>query len=531
MRTVGALLLLSGWAFAQYGPCKASGVVEREDSGQPVARARLLFSQAGRPGAVTLGYFTDEQGRFEAFGLDAAAYAVNAQKPGFVEVVQPETEQVRLSGRCAASGLRYVLSPAAVVSGRIVDPNGRPQAMATVDAMRRAWVRRRWQFLRYSTVVASADGRYRLAGLPLGTYALRAHPAGPVTVKYGEGSGSTQVAVPAYYPGVYEAARAQLVQVNAPGEVGGFDFGPIMTSLFRVEGRVLPAEGRPMPLQCHIALRPTGSADVRSYEAQYAVETGAFSMAEIPPGSYRLTAYGADAEGITSGVQSIDLQGNDALGVTLALEPAGQVAGRARLASGTPAGGGVWLKLKPVTALPATDDEGAVDPEGRFQFSFVLHERYHLIAGSTQPNVYLRSAEADGRPVDGTLLDWMLAPPRQLEVVLGDDAGRVEGVVRTRVRQAVRGFAVALVPADLSKLAGAEVLTQPTQANGAFRLTNVPPGDYYAYAFAFLKNDRGADPAMLADPLWVPGYRGRPTVVHVPAYGHATVELETQPLP
>lgn len=520
------LLLCAAPLLAQYGPCSVSGVVLREDTGEPVARARLLFNAMGRVGMATLGYFTDDQGRFEAFGLDPTNYAVSVQKNGFAEVEQGEMV-VRLGGRCTAAGLRYLLAPAAVLSGRIVDRNGRPQGMATVDAMRRAWVRGRWQFTRYSSAVADAEGRYRLAGLPLGTYALRVHPTGPSSVRYGEG-GPLLVAVPAFFPGVYEEDRAQLIQVNTPGELGGFDFGSVMTTLFRVEGNVTPADGHPMPVQCYITLR-SADAGARTYPVRHVPGSGSFTATGIPPGSYRLTVYGADAEGVTSGVLPLELQGSDALGLTVALQAPTRVEGVARLSSGRFAAG-AWFKLKPATALPATDDAGAVDAEGRFEFSAVLHERYHLAAGSSQGSVYLQSIIADGRPVEGSRLDWTVAPPRRLEVVLGDDGGSVEGTVRTRSQEPVRGYYVALVPADLSKLAGAEVLAQPTQANGRFHITNVPPGDYYAYAFAFPMRGR-ENPDMLADPLWVPGYRGRPTTVHVAPRGQATADLDTQPLP
>ncbi|MGJ5813216.1 hypothetical protein [Paludibaculum fermentans] len=535
MKAIWLAVAFGGWVWAQYGPCTASGVVVQEGSGQGIPRARLLFTQATRPGSITLGYFTDDQGRFDAFGLDPTSYAVSVQKAGFVESARDLAggggDLLRLGGRCEAKGLQYVMAQAAVISGRVVDRNGQPLGITTVDAMRRGWLNGRWQFRKVASTFSDGQGRYRIARLPLGTYVLRAHPPAPVTVKYGEGSGLTQVSAPAYYPGVYESSRAQLIHVRATGEMGGYDFGPMMTQLLRVEGRVTGLDGQMAPADCRVLLRPADLTDARQYAAQCQPESGAFAFAEIPPGSYQAAAYAADAENVMSAVREVELQGGDATGLTLALERPSTVKGHAALAGGAPLPGGAWLKLLPASVFPAIDDTSPISSGGQLEFNLVLHDRYRLSVGSTQPNLYLQSVRADGKVLEGTLLDWSVRPAARLEVVLGHDAGRVEGTVRAPLSQPVRGYYVVLVPADLSRLAGAELLTQPTQANGAFQITNVPPGDYYAYAFAFLVRDRINDPAMLADPLWVPAYRGQPTTVHVEPYGAVKVELQPQPLP
>ncbi|MBN9659292.1 MAG: carboxypeptidase regulatory-like domain-containing protein [Acidobacteria bacterium] len=535
MRLLWLVLLAGALAAAQYGPCTATGVVVQEGSGQGVPRARLLFTPATRPGSVTLGYFTDDEGRFEAFGLEPASYSLSVQKTGFADTSRDAAgggdEPLRLGGRCDVKGLQYVLAPAAVISGRILDRNGVPQGITSVDALRRGWLNGRWQFRKVASALSDGQGRYRIARVPMGTYVLRVHPPAPVTVKYGEGSGFTQVSAPAYYPGVYESSKAQLIHVRGPGEMGGFDFGPLMTQLLRVEGRVTGLEGQMVPQQCRVALRPSDLTDAREYLAGCQPESGNFAFAEIPPGSYHLNAYAADAENVASAVRELDLQGSDVTGLTLAMEPPSTVRGRAILTGGAPPPNGAWLKLKPVSAAPAIDDASPIGAGGQLEFSMVLHDRYRLSAGSNQSNLYLQSVLADGKPVEGTLLDWTAHPPDRLEVVLGQDGGSVEGVVRGAFTQPVRGFYVVLVPADMSKLAGAELLTQPTQTNGAFQITNVPPGDYYAYSFAFLARDRVNDPAMLSDPLWVPGYRGQPAALHVAPYGSTKIDLPPQPLP
>ncbi|MGC4052002.1 MAG: carboxypeptidase regulatory-like domain-containing protein [Paludibaculum sp.] len=533
MRALLLTLALCGWAHAQYGPCTVSGVVVLEGSGEAVPRARILFTKA--PGGITLGYFSDEQGRFEAFGLESTRYAVSVQKTGFVEAPRDDAGDagsiVNLMSRCDVSGLQYVLAPAAVISGRILDRNGQSPGISTVDALRRAWVNGRWQFRKVTSTLSDGQGRYRIARLPLGTYVLRVHPSAPVTVRYGDGNGLAQVSAPAYYPGVYESSRAQLIYVRAPGEMGGFDFGPLMTQLQRVEGRVAPREGQVEPLLCRVTLRPSDPSDAREYHSVCQPEGGSFSFTEIPPGTYRATAYAADAENFSSAVRDVEVQGADVTGLTLTLEAPAVVKGRATLAGGSVPSNGVWLKLKPISAATSIDDASPVNTNGQLEFSMVLHDRYRLTAGSTQPNLYLQSIQADGKPVEGTLLDWTAHPPDRLEVVLGQDGGSVEGTVRGGLNRAVRGYYVVLVPSDLSKLAGSELLTQPTQANGTFQITNVPPGDYYVYSFAFLTRDRLSDPTMLSDPLWVPGYRGQPATVQVTPRGATKIELQPQPLP
>ena len=139
----------------------------------------------------------------------------------------------------------------------------------------------------------------------------------------------------------------------------------------------------------------------------------------------------------------------------------------------------------------------------------------------------MRSVSAGGKPQRGHWIDWSLGGPRQIGVLLANDGGRLEGTV-SGISGPAGSVLVVLVPADMERLAGSTLIVgQGGLPGGRFRITSIPPGDYLAYAFAIAPGDGVNDPAMLADPAWVPFYKGPATAVRIEPNSLARVELTT----
>jgi hypothetical protein len=525
------LTALSLHAATQPGPCTASGVVVHDATGQPVPFARLVFQRIVANTYSNLGFFTDQQGRFQAFSLDPASYTVVVTKAGLLPPLRPElplsSTTVDLRANCQTANLQYLLVPAAIISGRITDHLGQPIPSARVEAQRRTWLNGRWSYRTIASTYANAQGSYRIASLPAGQYVLRAHPQGPVTVSFSDPAGPTTYLAPAYYPNSFDAAQAQPIGVATGSELAGYDFGPVLTPLLKVEGRLGSAEGQSAPSFCTVILRSKNNGG--DYTARYTPETGAFSFAEIPPGDYRLMAYASEATSIGSALREITLVDRDMTGIQLDLAPPITVKGKAALQGGTLPSQAIWVNLSPLIANAVSDGSVWIGDEGSFEFNVVQYDRYRLSLGSTQPNIYLKSVTVAGKPVQGTVLDWSAGQPANLQVLLANDGGRLEGTV-TEAKPLDRSLVV-LVPADMTKLAGAELFTEFADNNQKFRLANLPPGDYLAFAFAFRPNERSTDPAMFSDPGWVPSYPGKGTPVRIQPNAAATATLPAQSPP
>jgi hypothetical protein len=534
-------------ALAQTGPCTAEGTVRQDGNGAPVARARVLFRKSGAGSQLALGYFTDDNGRFRAEGLDQATYGVSVHKVGFLPPVaarRPRSgARLELTNACQQTGLQYLLIPSAILSGRLTDTNGQPAARAGVEAQRRAWLNGRWQFRTVSTASANAQGEFRISRLPAGQYVLRAQPGGPMTVSFRDPSGPTHYAAPAYYPGVYEAAKAQIITVDTGVELGGFDFGPMLVPFFTVSGRVLDAEGQGAPSRCQVLLRPAiGGGEERI--ARYSAQTGEFIFPEVAPGKYQLLAYAAGATTIGTASRELELTENNAAGLQLQLEPPFAVQGRATLQGGALPLGAIQVILLPTTPKAAAASPALVEDDGTFTVPLVSHDRYRILVTSNQPNIYLKSVSEGGKPQPGHWIDWTFGGPRQISVLLANDGGRLEAEFNGDSGPAENIYVV-LVPADMDKLAGSTLMvgqagivrrSSLVQSGGvvrlgAFRMANIPPGDYLAYAFGMGISDGDSDPAMLADPAWVPYYKGPGTPVRIEPNAQARIALDILPLP
>ena len=528
-----ALLAVAAGAYAQTGPCAAEGTVLQDGNGAPVARARVLFRKAGTA-SVALGYFTDDNGRFRAEGLDGTPYGVTVDKAGFLPPLaarRPRSgPRVDLGKGCQTTGLQYLLIPSAILTGRLMDTNGQPAARANVQAQRRGWLNGRWQFRTVSSARANEQGEFRISRLPAGQYVLRATPAGPMTVSFRDPAGPTHYVAPAYYPGVYEPAQARMISVETGVEQGGFDFGPMLVPFLTVSGRVLDAEGQGAPSHCQVLLRPAdGYGEERV--GRYAAQTGEFNFPEVAPGRYQLLAYAAGATTIATASRELELTENDLGGLQLQLEPPSAVKGRATLQGGSLPVGAIQVNLLPMSPKVAAASPAQIEEDGTFTIPLVGHDRYRIAVTSNQPNIYLRSVSAGGKPQPGHWVDWTIAGPREIGVLLANDGGRLEGAISGRTGLSENVFVV-LVPADMERLAGSTLIVgHAGLAEGRFRITSIPPGDYLAYAFAIGMGDGENDPAMLADPAWVPFYKGPGTAVRIEPNSPARVTLAILPLP
>ncbi len=521
-------------AAGQSGPCSAEGTVRVDGNGAAVARARVLFRQAGAVGRPLLGYFTDDNGRFRAEGLEGGVYHVSVHKVGLLSPPairrQRSATMVNLERNCQQSGLQYLLAPAAVLSGRVTDANGRPAARAGVEAQRRAWLNGRWQFRTVASGVSNEQGEFRISGVPAGQYVLRAHPAGPMTISFRDPAGPAHYVVPAYYPGVYEASKAQTIAVAAGAELGGFDFGPMLIPYFQVSGQVVGLEGEGAPSHCQVLLRPEeGAGEERM--ARYAAQTGEFVFNDVAPGRYQLLAYAVGSTTIGTASRILEIAGNHATGLQVQLEAPFPVQGRAVLQGGALPVGAVQVTLVPASPKVAAASPVVVADDGTFTIPLVGHDRYRVAVTSTQPNIYLRSVSAGAKPQPGEWIDWTMGGPRQIGVLLANDGGRLEGAF-SGVTSPGENVYVVLVPAAMERLAGSTLrVSLGGMAPGRFRMANIMPGDYLAYAFPIGLGDDGADPAMLADPSWVPFYKGAGTAVRIEANSRAEVALPILPLP
>ena len=112
------------------------------DTGNPLPRARVQMNSSAlaKPRQIT----TDANGRYEVTGL-ALGVQDFVSRAGFVSLEYGQTQPSQ-SGRDlelfdgqSLDGIDFALSRGGVITGRITDHNGEPQARIPMNALRLSW--------------------------------------------------------------------------------------------------------------------------------------------------------------------------------------------------------------------------------------------------------------------------------------------------------------------------------------------------------------------------------------------------------
>lgn len=315
------------------GTAAIGGVVTDEATGKPVRRAMVMINGAELGAGRSV--LSDDHGRFVVADLPASSYSITASKPGWLTTYYgakrswrpPGTPMVVAEGQ-RVTNLAVRLVHGAAISGRVVDPAGRPLAglrpivleFRTLNGQRRL-----------SQVVISAAsflnttddrGEFRMWGFPPGSYVVgvmagftgapnfRAttaaelqwarHPPGPgAAVTTAPRPASAQTYAPVYHPGVADAAAATTITLAAGEDKGGVDtvVRPVFTST--VSGAVALPDGQPARGARVTLIGESGSAIVNTIDetttAVATAPTGRFIIPAVRPGRYTVSVRAASA--------------------------------------------------------------------------------------------------------------------------------------------------------------------------------------------------------------------------------------------
>ena len=286
-----------------------SGRVVAADTSRPVPHATITVAKTDlKPGQQTATVVADEQGGFSFIDLPNGSYELTASKPGTfldtqygqIDVDLPGSAVIVRGGQETALELR--LMRAGVITGRVLDVNGDPVALADVALVGRDSNQRsapgvaRSVSIRVTgqgtsrverTLPPSASqtqsndlGEFRFFGLPPDDYILSATPP-PV------GREPRRVAM-FYFPGASDPSQATRIQLGPGQQITGADFSIRSVPTVTISGIVVGPDGSPIPSGT-LSLLAAGLEDVMSVAQIGTVTNGAFSF-DAAPGTYVLRA-------------------------------------------------------------------------------------------------------------------------------------------------------------------------------------------------------------------------------------------------
>jgi hypothetical protein len=409
--------------------------------------------------------------------------------------------------------VNFSLPRGAAITGRVLDEFGDPVANARVQALRYQLVQGTRRLTPIGIMAQSDDtGAFRLYGLMPGDYyvsaILRALPLDAPDEATGY--------APTYYPGTGSVTEAQPVPLAVAEEANiSFALMPVRTS--RVSGSVVNATGGPLANGIVMLMSPDsiGGPQAAFGAGNRIRPDGTFTISNVAPGSYTLTATSGGPGGPGRGGADVDIEmgslpvsvgGEDLTGITLVTSFGATLTGTVTVGQGStakPPAAGLQITAQPVPpgggrgmgARPAR-----VDADGTFTLTNLFGPRLIRVNGLPQEwvleAVIVAGSDVTDRPVD-------FQPSAAIEnaqIVLTDRVTQVAGTVSDRDGKPSRDFTVVVFPEDETKWAPPSryVRSARPDQQGLIKIRGLPPGDrYLAVAVDYLEEGGASDPEFL----------------------------------
>jgi carboxypeptidase family protein len=338
--------------------------------------------------------------------------------------------------------------------------------------------------------------------------------------------------MPVYFPGTTDDHAAAPVDLAAGAEQSGVDFILEPVPMQRVRGHVVYESNGEPATSAHVqwvsstgASSMSGSDDLFVPARMMALPPtvqccdGSFELA-LAPGSYTIVA----ANNNLNARVDVQVGFGDVDGVLLSLGQSFNINGRVTFDGRQPTPAElnalrISLAMNPPVPGLAPTSYSVVLPNGsltlsagRGDFRINIAPLLNIPGASlvpprpgspALPNLYVTSIRLGSVDVlnEGLHLDGR--PEAPLEIVIGTTPGLVDGVVLDRNRQPVPNVPVSLLP-DAARRSRFDLYKSVvSDAAGRFKIEQVPPGEYVAFAWD------GIDTGEWQNPEFVAGHEAR----------------------
>ncbi len=515
-------LLLALWLGPQDKPpekCSLSGTVVDAESNQPLQKVELRLARLSDR-YHPAGTVSVENGRFTIGGVEAGDYHLTGERSGYIETAygaknaENEGAVLRLGAGQSLTGITLRMIPAGVISGTVRDSDGESLEDAHLILARRTYQSGVSAMEEIDSTDSDDLGQYRFRKLSPGKYyviAEKRDTSGNVEV-YSAPPGPRLEPVSTVYPGVADLSMATAIEITRGGRVAGIDIKLLRRPVFRVSGQFIPAGQAPG----NLSLSPA-DANARISDSHMGalvdIRTGNFEFERVPPGSYLLQARG----GLTASMP-VEVGARDVDGIRLAAGGLGEIHGRIRVeGSGKFVNGSVFVTREG----RRNGSMARIRDVGSFATDQLAPGKYQLhIASGQMSGLYVKSTRVEGIDCGMDEVGVLSGGATNVEIVLGGDGGRLNGMVHAEDGSAAASATVVLIPAG--RLKGRVDLYRVASSDqfGNFQADNVAPGSYKVLAWSEV------EPYAWFDPDFIGSYRKYALDWEIGANGQARLDLK-----
>src|SRR5215468_1336102 len=481
MRTIAALVLALVAQQAAPGTGRISGFVIKAGTTirQPLRNARLELTGSGH-GVVR----TDVNGAFSFSGLMPGQYQLAVTCDGFVR--QELRKNIVLGRGQQVGNIIFELDPAATATGRVLDTFGEPISNVMIDALRRTYdVRGNPRLTHIAGALTDDRGEYRIFWLDPGNYFLYASSPPPPETSDSE---TPPPVAPTYYPDVNTPEDARTVRLEL-GREARADFRLRQAAMWPVGGHTMNGLNG-LPVAATVTLiQPGENPNSSRYHAQSLPSgrlAGEFSMRDVPPGSYLLTAKSLSGDRELTAFQHIELRPilvAPQFGFTtnLGLTPPVSLNGRLFFESAE----GQELRQITVALVPVDPDmplprSVPVQPDGLFVVNGIYPGDYVLEMSNLPQDLYLKATRFGNAGLERPLTIEAQPPANPLQILLGSDGGHM-------LAQSQPGANLVLVPDAARRGRREQYRVAAAGDDGRATIRGIPPGNYKLFAWEDLE--------------------------------------------
>jgi Carboxypeptidase regulatory-like domain len=484
------------------------GRITTADTGAPIRGAEVRLSMDGRFSRLVT---TDGEGRYDLRSLPAGAYKLTVSKTGFITLEfgqrRPfETASTITVGEGQTATGNVALIRGGAIFGRVLDQFGDPSVGARVQVLRARVEDGRRRLLAVGAADQTDDtGAFRVYGLPPGDYYVTASTGLIDAVKRDP---------PVYYPGTMNFAEALPITLSVGAEASAdFQIAEAVRTA-RISGVVRNSSGAPIAAMVNlrseaVGLGPGSQGGLMLHDD--AAPDGTFSVENVPPGPYTLTAmamnlpFGPDGTP-TSGsfgvpnatlreqmldrmpetaAMPIVVNGEDLSGISLVTQRGGRLRGQFVADTGVVRPLPRGLRVTVRTSAQGLQMTGGTDTD--FQLAGGSGPARLDVEGIPDGWV-LKAILLDGDDVTDETIDFT-NKSGNLRVVMTDRPTLLSGTVQSNDNE-IRDYNVVVFVDDAAKwtFPSRYVKTVRADAEGRFRIEGLPPERYLAAAIDYLED-------------------------------------------